>query len=127
MKREVFFLISQSGAILWSDSSNSSTALPDSRRRWQAIWHHRDELAEIAHSHPTGGASFSYEDETTMQALTTALGKAPIFSVIAPEAMIRREQDNDHVVQDEPWWVPLLRLASGMPITPTPHPLSAEE
>lgn len=114
MKREVCFLINRTGAVFWSDASASSTALPDSRSRWQAIWSHRDELAEIAHSHPEGGAYFSQEDETTMTAIASALGRAPRFSVVAPEGMIRRERNRDARVGEEPWWAPLLRLASGM-------------
>lgn len=114
--REVCFLISKSGAILWSDASTSAVALPDSRRRWDAIWEHRHELGEIAHSHPAGGTYFSQEDESTMEALTGALGElTPRFSVVAPEGMIRREPSGDGMVEEEPWWAPLLRLASGMP------------
>ena len=59
MLREVCFLISHDGAVLWADASHSPVALPDSRDRWEAIWHLREELAEIAHSHPVGPAAFS--------------------------------------------------------------------
>jgi hypothetical protein len=111
MSREVFFLIGRNGALLWSDASTSPSALPDSRARWEAIWSHRDELEELAHSHPVGPLAFSHEDETTMDALDGALGKKLCFSVVAPSGMIRRESG---LVQDEPWWAELLRLASGM-------------
>lgn len=111
MSREVFFLIGRNGALLWSDASTSPSALPDSRARWEAIWSHRDELEELAHSHPIGPLAFSEEDETTMTALDAALGKKLCFSVIAPNGMIRREGGR---VADEPWWTELLRLASGM-------------
>jgi hypothetical protein len=111
MSREVFFLIGRNGALLWSDASTSPSALPDSRARWEAIWSHREELEELAHSHPIGPLAFSLEDETTMTALDAALGKKLCFSVIAPNGMIRREGG---LVDDEPWWTELLRLASGM-------------
>ena len=114
MKREVCFLIGRDQAVLWSDASDSPSALPDSRARWQAIWHRREELTEIAHSHPNGPAAFSAEDETTMEALTGALGRAIRFSVVAPSAVVVREGDRTYAVTEEPWWAALMRLASGM-------------
>lgn len=118
MMREVCFLIGANGAILWSDASNSPSALPDSRERWQAIWSRRDELAEIAHSHPNGPAAFSSEDETTMAALVSALGRDIGFSVVAPSAVVVREGGEtrllDNTLNEEPWWAALMRLASGM-------------
>jgi hypothetical protein len=74
--REVCFVIGRGDAILWADASDSAEALPDSRARWVAIWHHRGELDAIAHSHPVGPAAFSAEDESTMQAIDGALGRA---------------------------------------------------
>lgn len=115
MKREVFFLIGKGGAVLFSDASQSPSQLPDSRKRWQMIWEHRDELEELSHSHPNGPLAFSREDETTMQALETALGKTLRFSVLAPTGMITKRGDVVETVADEPWWSSLLRLASGMP------------
>ncbi|HMR76236.1 MAG TPA: hypothetical protein PKD61_14035 [Polyangiaceae bacterium] len=115
MKREVFFLIGKGGAVLFSDASQSPSQLPDSRKRWQMIWEHRDELEELSHSHPNGPLAFSREDETTMQALETALGKTLRFSVLAPTGMITKRGDVVATVEDEPWWSSLLRLASGMP------------
>jgi hypothetical protein len=112
--REVLFLIGRHGTILWSDVSSSPTALPDSRTRWERIWELRDDIYEIAHSHPAGPHAFSREDETTMAALTTALGRPLRFSVISPHGMITRLDDHDFDVEDEPWWTELLRLASGM-------------
>lgn len=115
MRREVCFLIDGEGRILWSDASTSPVALPDSRARWEAIWRHRAQLAEISHSHPVGPLAFSQEDETTMEALTLALGARPRFSVVAPEGMLVRNQMGQEArVTEEPWWAPLLRLASGM-------------
>jgi hypothetical protein len=112
--REVCFLIGLDGAILWADASDSPSRLPDSRARWEAIWDHRDRLAEIAHSHPHGPAAFSAEDESTMAALIAALGRKIRFSVVAPSATIVRDGDTTGRVDPEPWWAPLLRLASGM-------------
>ena len=114
-KREVCFLIGRGGAILWSDASDDPSALPDSRERWEAIWQRRDELEEIAHSHPNGPAAFSSEDESTMSALCSGLGRTVRFSVVAPQAMIARDSDGwEGQVEPEPWWAGLLRLASGM-------------
>lgn len=113
--REVCFLIDKDQNVLWSDASDSPVALPDSRSRWEAIWSRRDAIAEIAHSHPVGPLAFSSEDESTMKALLSGLGKPLVFSVVAPAGMIRRVNGEDHVVESpEPWWAALLRLASGM-------------
>jgi hypothetical protein len=109
-QREVCFLIGRGGALLWADASDSAAALPDSRDRWDAIWRHREELEVIAHSHPLGPGAFSAEDESTMEALDSALGKKLNYMVVAPRVTISREG----TVSPEPWWVALLRLASGM-------------
>ena len=113
-KCEVCLLISHSGAILWSDASTSPLALPDSRARWEAIWSHRSELAEIAHSHPQGPLAFSLEDETTMAAIIAALGRPLRFSVVAPLGVLARVDGAEVAVLPEPWWAELLRLASGL-------------
>ncbi len=120
--REVFFLIDEDGSILWSDAGDSPVRLPDSRARWEAIWSRRDRIAEIAHSHPVGPLAFSREDETTMRALASALGRSLLFSVVSPDGMIRCTEDLEAgsdtrratVVGDEPWWTSVLRLASGI-------------
>ncbi len=114
--REVFFLVGRGGAVLWSDASTSPVALPDSRRRWEMIWEHRTEIEELSHSHPRGPLAFSREDETTMQALDSALGRALVFSVVAPSGMIRSEAGLVKTVRVEPWWTELLRGASHMDI-----------
>ncbi len=115
MKREVCFLVGKGGAILWADASDSPAALPDSRERWEAIWRHRDELEVIAHSHPDGPAAFSAEDESTMEALDSALGKVVRYMVVAPRVTIARSGSSPvEQISPEPWWAALLRLASGM-------------
>jgi hypothetical protein len=117
--REVLLLIGEDDVVLWSDAGDSPVALPDSRARWEAIWSRRDRIVEIAHSHPVGPQAFSREDETTMAALVTALGRSLTFSVIAPNGMVRCNKKNDEVyevtlVECEPWWASLLRHASSM-------------
>ena len=114
MRREVCFLVGADGALLWADASDSPSALPDSRARWEAIWNRRGQLVEIAHSHPAGPAAFSAEDTTTMDALDSALGRAVRYSVVAPRVTIARQGGPAFEVDPEPWWAELMRLASGM-------------
>lgn len=116
MRREVCFLISDDGQVLWSDAGVSPVALPDSRARWEAIWRLREQLVEIAHSHPVGPLAFSREDETTMAALALALPRTPRFSIVAPAGMLVREkvEGQDQRPTHEPPWAIALRQASGM-------------
>ena len=116
--REVCFLISHAGAILHADASDDPVALPDTRSRWEAIWAHRDELAIIAHSHPVGPARFSREDQTTMEALDSALGRPVRYMVVAPRITIVCDGHAGETTQvsPEPWWAGLLRLASNMKV-----------
>ena len=112
---EVCFLVGARDAVLWSDSSSSPSAMPDSRARWEAIWACRDDLVEIAHSHPVGPLVFSTEDDTTMQAVDAALGRALTYSVVTPRALLRKHPDGQVAVEhNEPWWADVLRAASGM-------------
>ncbi len=111
--REVLLLIDRQGRVLWSDRGGPA-ALPDSRARWEAIWAHREELAEVVHSHPRGMLRFSSEDESTMEALSQALAEVPVFSIVTDTGMLRRVEGEDHRVHELPWWVPLIRLASGL-------------
>jgi len=110
----VCFLIGKNGEILYADFSQSPTAMPDKRQRWQAVWNNRENLAEIAHSHPLGGSRFSQEDETTMAALDLALGQAMRYSVVTPEEIRVRQGDEEFMLEEVPWWVALMRLASGV-------------
>jgi protein-tyrosine-phosphatase len=127
MKREVCFLIGRKGELLWSDASSSPLALPDSRERWEAIWKHRAELAEIAHSHPLGPEQFSAEDTSTMRALDDALGKKLIFSLVTPRQYLVRGPEDIAVPATPPSWVRGLRLASGMIGSPLEAWLAAWE
>lgn len=117
--REVCLLIGQGDEVLWCDESDSPLRMPDSRARWEAIWRLRDVLEEVAHSHPDGPLGFSAEDESTMSALTSALGKPLRFSVVSPEGMVSRRNGRDVLVADEPWWAEALRSASGIRHTPS--------
>ena len=113
--REVCFVIGRGNAILWADASDSPAFLPDSRSRWEAIWHHRAELESIVHSHPMGPSRFSAEDLSTMLALDQALGRTLRYCVVAPRVTISRIGNAAvEVLEVEPWWAGLLRLASGM-------------
>ncbi|TSC33969.1 hypothetical protein [Corallococcus sp. Z5C101001] len=112
--REVCLLIGPEDVVLWGDSFDDPVALPDSRARWEAIWSLRDSLVEVAHSHPEGPLGFSEEDETTMAALRTALGRSLRFSVVAPDGMVARVGGEDVRVRDEPPWAAPLRIASGL-------------
>jgi len=114
--REVCFLVGRGDAILHADASDSPTALPDSRARWEAIWRLRDELEVIAHSHPVGPAAFSDEDRSTMAALDSALGRPVRYIVVAPEVTIVSDGHAGETIQisPEPWWASLLRTASGL-------------
>lgn len=115
-KREVCFILGDHNVVLWSDASASPVALPDSRMRWQQIWRLRAKIVEIAHTHPLGGLHFSQTDETTMLALDSALGRTLCYSVVTPQQMLRRasERAEDCIITDEPWWVALIRVASGV-------------
>ena len=112
--REVCFLISKGGTLLWSDASTTAWALPDSRERWEAIWSQREDLSEIVHSHPGGPLGFSTEDVTTMDAIDAALGRPLSYGVVAPNGVIVRDAKGIRVLLEEPWWAAPLRRASEM-------------
>jgi len=117
LAREVCYLIALDDDVIWRDASKSPAHLPDSRARWEAIWAARDRLAVIAHSHPFGPLGFSSEDESTMSALRAALGRPPVFAVVAPGGVLLRSPDGDELVlrgNDEPCWTAELRRDSGM-------------
>lgn len=112
--QEVCMLLGAHDVVLWADAAGMASALPDSRSRWEAIWQHRDRLLEISHSHPTGGAFFSAEDETTMAALDDAMGRKLVYSLVTPDVLLRRTAAGEATVSPEPWWCRLMRLASGL-------------
>lgn len=114
--REVCFLLGRGGVLLWSEPSPSPVAIPDSRERWETIWMLREQLFEVAHTHPLGSAHFSTEDRTTMEAIDSALGRRLAYTVVSPRQIRRRSHaaDIEGLVDPEPWWAPLIRHASGM-------------
>jgi len=134
--REVFFLIGPGGSVVYRDEGESASFIPDSRARWEAIWSARESLVEIAHSHPVGPLAFSAEDEGTMEAVTAALGRSVLFSVVTGDHMVRREvapstspraASDVRVSQaDEPGWVAELRRASGLERGPPPGEVAAD-
>lgn len=117
MKREVFFVIGKNDEVLWSDASDSPLALPDSRARWEAIWNRRDELVELAHSHPLGPDAFSQEDVTTMRALDEALGRRLRFSLVTPNGYFLRSETDDAARAPAPPWAEELARASGLSVS----------
>ena len=114
MLREVCFLIGSDGRVLWSDAGTGPGALPDRRARWKAIWQLREDLAEIAHSHPVGPLAFSQEDETTMAALSLGLSRTLRFSIVTPTGVLVRAGGKEERPPHEPAWVAELRQASGV-------------
>jgi proteasome lid subunit RPN8/RPN11 len=111
---EHLFLIDRDGVVIHRERGASAHELRDSRTRWEQIWSHRESIFEIAHSHPEGPLAFSAEDESTMEALTAALGFSLVFSVVAPTGMLRRIDGEDVHVGEEPPWAAELRRLSGM-------------
>jgi proteasome lid subunit RPN8/RPN11 len=107
---EICALLDGDGNILWMDASTSPVALPDSRARWEAIWRHREDLAGIAHTHPSGLLAFSNTDTTTMAAIDAALGRRLQYTIVTPTGMLHRDPDGQlHTPDLEPAWVARLR------------------
>jgi hypothetical protein len=120
---EVCFLVGEGGVVLWADRSGDPAGLPDSRARWEAIWRHRAQLAEIAHSHPRGPLAFSPEDTSTRVAVDAALGRPLVWSVVTADGMLRARLGREAALEpEEPWWVDLLRVASGVTRKEEPWP-----
>jgi hypothetical protein len=89
----------------------SATRVPDSRERWEVIWQHRNEITEIAHSHPGEFLDFSDEDLTTMEAVEAGTGKTFTWSIITKRGFLSRGGE-DQRREDSPWWLELLRSLS---------------
>jgi hypothetical protein len=111
---EHLFFIDREGRVIHRERGASAHEIQDSRARWERIWTSRESIFEIAHSHPEGPLAFSPEDESTMAALTAALGFPILFSVVAPNGMLRRRDGQDVHVGEEPPWADELRRLSGM-------------
>jgi len=90
----------------------SATRVPDSRERWETIWEHRNEITEIAHSHPGAFLDFSHEDLTTMEAVEAGTGKTFTWSIITKSGFLSRKGGQDTRRTDSPWWLDLMRTLS---------------
>jgi hypothetical protein len=112
-EREVLFLLSAAGEVLWSDVGTAA-ALADSRVRWEAIWERRAEVDAIAHSHPHGPLAFSGTDRTTMAAIDVALGRPLLYLVVAPDGVLASRDGVERKEEPEPAWADRLRAESGM-------------
>ena len=108
--REVCFILVQ-GKIL-RVYFGSATRIPDDRERWEIIWAHRNEITEIAHSHPGGFVDFSPEDLTTMEAVEAGTGKVYTWSVVTKGGFLSRQGGQDQRREDSPWWLGLMRRLS---------------
>ena len=96
----------------------SSTRVPDSRERWDVIWQHRNEITEIAHSHPGEFLDFSHEDLTTMEAVEAGTGKTFVWSIITKSGLLSRKGGQDTRREDSPWWLKLMRTLSYPEVRP---------
>lgn len=105
----------------------SQTRIPDARERWEVIWNHRNEITEIAHSHPGEFLDFSHEDLTTMEAVEAGTGKQFVWSVITKTRFLSRKAGKDVRREDLPWWLELMRqLSYGEPRTRRARKLRTE-
>ena len=75
----------------------SATRIPDDRERWVIIWEYRDEITEIAHSHPGEFLGFSHEDLTTMEAVEAGTGRAFTWSIVSKTRLLSRKNGQDRL------------------------------
>jgi hypothetical protein len=108
--REVCFILVQDK--LLRAYFGSATRIPDERERWEIIWQHRDEITEIAHSHPGEFLDFSQEDLTTMEAVEAGTGKVFTWSVATQGGFLSRRDGQAYQREDSPWWLELMRKLS---------------
>jgi hypothetical protein len=108
--REVCFILS--GDKLLRVYFGTRASIPDQRERWELIWTHREEITEIAHSHPGNFLDFSHEDLTTMEAVEAGTGKKFIWSIVTKSGFRSRTADGDADRADAPWWLDLIRRLS---------------
>ena len=90
----------------------TSSHIPDQRERWETIWEHRYEITEIVHSHPGEFLDFSHEDLTTMEAVEAGTGKKFTWSIVTRSGFLSRNDNQDRLRQDVPWWLGLIRELS---------------
>src|ERR1041385_5642978 len=108
--REVCFILVQDKIL--RVYFGSTTRIPDSRERWEIIWQHRNEITEIAHSHPGEFLDFSHEDLTTMEAVEAGTGKTFTWSIVTESGLLSRSNGRDARREDSPWWLELIRTLS---------------
>jgi hypothetical protein len=108
--REVCFILVQDKILC--AYFGSATRIPDERERWEIIWQHREEITEVAHSHPGDFLDFSHEDLTTMEAVEAGTGKEFTWSIITNGGFLSRKAQQDHQRDDVPWWLDLMRKLS---------------
>ncbi len=108
--REVCFLLV--GDKILRVYFGSATSIPDERERWEAIWAFRNEITEIAHSHPGEYLGFSHEDLTTLEAVEAGTGKTFTWSIVTRKGFRSRRDGKDHRREDSPWWLKLIRRLS---------------
>src|SRR6266404_3114093 len=108
--REVCFILIQDKIL--RVYFGSTTRIPDNRERWEIIWQHRNEITEIAHSHPGEFLDFSHEDLTTMEAVEAGTGKAFVWSIITKNGFLSSKTGQDTRRDDRPWWLALMRTLS---------------
>lgn len=113
--REVVFLYAaDQDRILGMGVGSSSTEIEDSRSLWDQIWSRRDDLTEIAHTHPVGPIQLSGTDIETARAVVQALGKPVLFTVVHPRGWTSRmffPDGTEGVTErgDRPvWWMNLM-------------------
>ncbi len=111
--REVCFILTKAGTIL-RIYYGSEAAIPDARERWETIWEHRADIAEIVHTHPGEMLRFSEEDRTTMEAVEAATGLKFHWSVVTRSGYLSRWgcRGRNRVRKDAPWWLETLRELS---------------
>ncbi len=108
--REVCFILVQDKIL--RAYFGTAARIPDQRERWEIIWNHRNEITEIAHSHPGEFLDFSHEDLTTMEAVEAGTGQTFVWSIITKRGFLSRKNGQDKLRDDSPWWLDLIRRLS---------------
>jgi len=110
--REVCFIIA--GEQILRIYFGSQTVIPDSRDRWNVLWNHREEITEIAHTHPGGFLGFSQTDETTMEAVEAGTGRSFAWSIVTRAGYLVRDDGKEINPTQDAWWLePLRELSFG--------------
>src|SRR4051812_14382059 len=108
--REVCFILV--GPHIIHSDFGSNARIPDSRERWEIIWGRRNNITEIAHSHPGDFLDFSEEDLTTIEAVEAGIGRKLLWSIVTKDGFLSRMNGTNRRRTDSPWWVESLRRLS---------------